>query len=96
MISLLAIGVHRPDDATIGSAEGRPMSERPLQSSQLFITAVEAIYDAATAPSLWPQALQSIADVTGDVGAVMVYGRDDGLFGFIHSPESRQYGCRLS
>ena len=65
---------------------GARMSEMPLQSSQLFITAVEAIYDAATAPSLWPQALQSIADVTRDVGAVMMYGRDDGLFGFIHSP----------
>lgn len=62
------------------------MSAPALQSAQLFVTAVEAIYEAATAPSLWPQTLQRIADVTGDVGAVMVYGRDDGLFGFIHSP----------
>jgi DNA-binding CsgD family transcriptional regulator len=62
------------------------MSSPPKGSEELFVTAVEAIYEAATAPSRWPQALQVIADVLGDVGAVMVYGRDDGLFGFIHSP----------
>ena len=51
-----------------------------------FATAIEAIYEAALAPSSWPTALQKIADVLGDVGTVMVYGRDDGLFGVIHSP----------
>src|SRR5262249_10771165 len=46
---------------------------------------VEAIYAAAPDPSLWPRALQAIADVFGDVGTVMVYGRDDGNWGAIAS-----------
>lgn len=52
----------------------------------LFVTAVEAIYAAAPNPALWPTALQAIADILGDVGAVMIYGRDDGLFGAVDSP----------
>jgi DNA-binding CsgD family transcriptional regulator len=51
----------------------------------LFIAAVEAIYVAASDPSLWPAALQAIADVFGDVGTVMIYARDDGGFGAISS-----------
>lgn len=50
-----------------------------------FVTAVEAIYDAAPDPSLWPHALQAIADVTDDVGAVMLWQREDGGFGSIAS-----------
>jgi len=53
---------------------------------KLFVTAVEAIYDAAPDPSRWPQALQAIADTFGDVGAVIVYGREDGGFGAFASP----------
>ncbi len=53
---------------------------------EFFISAVEAIYAAAPDPSVWPQALQKIADVFGDVGTVLVYGRDDGGFGAIASP----------
>ena len=49
-------------------------------------TAVAAIYDAATDPDRWPDALQAIADVTGDVGAVLMWRRDDGGFGTIVSP----------
>ena len=49
--------------------------------SDLFVAAVEAIYEAAPYPSRWPVALQAIADVFDDVGAVMVYQRDDGGFG---------------
>lgn len=48
-----------------------------------FVAAVEAIYDAAPEPSRWPDALQAIADAFGDVGAVMVYSRDDGRFAAI-------------
>jgi DNA-binding CsgD family transcriptional regulator/PAS domain-containing protein len=48
--------------------------------------AVEHIYSAALTPSHWPQALQAIADCLDDVGAVLIYGRDDGGFGVIHSP----------
>jgi DNA-binding CsgD family transcriptional regulator/PAS domain-containing protein len=48
--------------------------------------AIREIYGTALAPVRWPQALQSIADSVGDVGAVLIYGRDDGRFGVIHSP----------
>jgi len=51
-----------------------------------FVAALEKVYDAAPDPSLWPAALQAVADVFDDVGAVMVYSRDDGGFGAISSP----------
>ncbi len=51
-----------------------------------FVAAVEAIYDAAAVPERWPQALQEIADSFGDVGAIMIYQREDGGFGSICSP----------
>ena len=51
----------------------------------LFTKAVEAIYDAAPDPSRWPIALQAIADCFGDVGAFLVYQRDDGGFGAVGS-----------
>jgi DNA-binding CsgD family transcriptional regulator/PAS domain-containing protein len=53
---------------------------------QLFINAIEAIYDAAPNPSNWPIALQAIADVFFDVGAVLIWQRDDGGFGTIATP----------
>jgi hypothetical protein len=53
--------------------------------SGLFVRAVEAIYGAAPDPSGWPAALQAMADVFDDVGAVLVYQRDDGGFGAISS-----------
>lgn len=52
----------------------------------LFVAAVEAIYAAAPDPALWPRALQAIADVFGDVGAILIWRRDDGGFGTIVSP----------
>jgi DNA-binding CsgD family transcriptional regulator len=51
-----------------------------------FVQAVEAIYATALAPEKWPIALQAIADLFGDVGAVMTYRRMDGRFGVIVSP----------
>ncbi len=51
-----------------------------------FVAAVEAIYDAAPAPERWPAALQAIADSFGDIGAHMIYQRDDGTYGSICSP----------
>lgn len=51
-----------------------------------FSTAVEAIYDAALDPSQWPEALQAMADCFGDVGAILIWQRDDGGFGTIVSP----------
>ena len=32
-------------------------------------------------PALWPRALQAIADAFGDVGAILIWQRDDGGFG---------------
>nr|WP_244645784.1 helix-turn-helix transcriptional regulator [Bradyrhizobium campsiandrae] len=49
------------------------------------MTAIEAIYDAAPNPSLWPQALGVIADCFGDVGALLGWHRDDGSIGTIVS-----------
>jgi DNA-binding CsgD family transcriptional regulator len=51
-----------------------------------FVRAVEAIYISAADPSHWPTALQIIADCFEDVGAILIYGRDDGSFGVIESP----------
>jgi DNA-binding CsgD family transcriptional regulator len=50
-----------------------------------FVTAIEAIYAAAPDPSLWPHALQAIAGCTGDIGAILIWRRDDGRFGTIVS-----------
>jgi DNA-binding CsgD family transcriptional regulator len=55
--------------------------------NDLFIAAVEAIYDASADPSRWPFALQAIADVSSDVGANLIWRRDDGSFGNIVSPK---------
>lgn len=51
-----------------------------------FVEAVEAIYDAAPTPERWPAALQAIADLFGDVGAHLIYQREDGAYGTICSP----------
>jgi PAS domain-containing protein len=51
-----------------------------------FVRAVEAIYATALTPEKWPDALQAVADIFGDIGAVMTYRRADGRFGVIVSP----------
>jgi DNA-binding CsgD family transcriptional regulator/PAS domain-containing protein len=51
-----------------------------------FVNAIEAIYAAAPQPSLWPTALQMVADCLDDVGALLIWQRDDGAFGTIVSP----------
>jgi DNA-binding CsgD family transcriptional regulator/PAS domain-containing protein len=56
------------------------------QGSDRLVAAVEAIYAAAPDPALWPSALQAIADVFGDIGAILIWQRDDGGFGTIVSP----------
>jgi DNA-binding CsgD family transcriptional regulator/PAS domain-containing protein len=68
----------------------------------LFNRAVESIYDAAPDPSHWPIALQAIADCFEDVGAFLVYQRDDGGFGalgsaslkLLHDEHVREFGGR--
>ena len=56
------------------------------KSGDLYVAAVEAIYDAAPNPTRWPRALQAIADCFEDVGANLIWRRDDGEFGVICSP----------
>jgi PAS domain-containing protein len=53
--------------------------------SHHLLKAIDAIYQSAAEPSHWPVALQSIADCFEDVGAILLYGRDDGSFGAIQS-----------
>jgi len=54
---------------------------------RLIVAAIDAIYEAAPDPSCWPHALQAIADVFDDVGANLLWRRDDGSFGNIVSPK---------
>jgi DNA-binding CsgD family transcriptional regulator len=51
-----------------------------------FATAVEAIYRAALEPESWPDVLQFVASVFDDVGALLLWRRDDGTFGALVSP----------
>jgi DNA-binding CsgD family transcriptional regulator len=48
--------------------------------------AIRDIYSAALEPARWPAALQAVADIFGDVGAILIYARDDGTFGVVCSP----------
>ncbi|MGL5166443.1 MAG: helix-turn-helix transcriptional regulator [Afipia sp.] len=61
-----------------------------MQKSDRLLAAIESIYIAATNPSHWPSTLQVIADCFDDVGAILIYGRDDGSFGVIDSPSLKQ------
>jgi DNA-binding CsgD family transcriptional regulator len=47
--------------------------------------AVEAIYDAAIDPSVWPRALAEVASCFEDVGCILQWNKDDGTFGVIAS-----------
>ena len=57
----------------------------PPLSDTLLLKAIEAIYDAAPDPVQWPRALGAIADYFGDVGAILIWYRDNGTFGTIVS-----------
>jgi hypothetical protein len=54
-------------------------------SDQLLLRAIEAIYDAAPEPSQWPRALGAVAEYFDDVGAILIWYRNDGTFGTIVS-----------
>ncbi len=56
-----------------------------VESDQKFVSAVEAIYNAALDPLCLPGALQSVAESLGDIGATLLWRRDCGLFGCITS-----------
>jgi DNA-binding CsgD family transcriptional regulator/PAS domain-containing protein len=60
------------------------MPSAPL-SAVLLLRAIEAIYDAAPDPRRWPRALGAIADYFDDVGAILIWYRDNGTFGTIVS-----------
>jgi len=51
---------------------------------------VAKFYESALNPGEWPAALQCIADCFDDVGCILIYGREDGTFGVIASPELSQ------
>ena len=56
-----------------------------MQQHERLIAAIEAIYAAAADPSHWPTALEIVTTCFDDVGAILIYGRDDGTFGVIES-----------
>jgi len=58
---------------------------RMSPATDRLLAAVEAIYDTAPDPSLWPSALGKIADCFADVGAILQWRRDDGSFGVVAS-----------
>jgi hypothetical protein len=51
----------------------------------LLLEAIEAIYAAAPDPLGWPRALGAIAECFGDVGAILIWYRDNGTFGTVVS-----------
>jgi len=60
------------------------MSRSSLLETRL-VKATEAIYDAAADPAGWPRALGAISEYFGDVGAILIWYRDNGSFGTIVS-----------
>jgi DNA-binding CsgD family transcriptional regulator/PAS domain-containing protein len=60
------------------------MPDSPLSEARL-LRAIEAIYDAAADPVGWPRALGTIAEYFDDVGAILIWYRDNGTFGTIVS-----------
>jgi DNA-binding CsgD family transcriptional regulator/PAS domain-containing protein len=57
--------------------------------TEAFLAAVETIYEAAARPSKWPDALQASAAIFDDIGANLIWQRDDGSFGTLVSPGLR-------
>lgn len=57
-----------------------------MRNSHLIDEAIASIYRASTSPRLWSDALSRIAECTNDVGAVLLWARDDGSLGSIASP----------
>jgi DNA-binding CsgD family transcriptional regulator/PAS domain-containing protein len=56
-----------------------------FQPNARLLNAIEAIYDAAPDPLGWPRALGEIATYFDDVGAILIWYRDNGTFGTIVS-----------
>lgn len=58
---------------------------RPPATDSPLLRAIEAIYDAAPEPQRWPRALAAIAECFDDVGAILIWHKNDGTFGTIVS-----------
>lgn len=67
------------------SSIARISSEARTESAS-FVAAIEAIYSTTAQPDRWPDALQATAEVFDDVGANLVWQRDNGSVGAIVSP----------
>ncbi len=67
-----------------------------MQQHERLIAAIEAIYAAAADPSRWPSALEIVTKCFDDVGAILIYGRDDGSFGVIESPSIREVSAEYA
>ena len=82
--------VERDDERESRERVANPSIVDAIQPGKIdhgrFVVALEAIYRAAVTPAEWPRTLQDIADVFGDVGANLIYQRDDGSFGFLTLP----------
>ena len=68
----------------VGHGAGSPRYRRSKKGNPMNALehrAVEAVYGAALHPPTWGAALQSIADCFDDIGALLVYSRDDGRWG---------------
>lgn len=61
-----------------------------MQQHDRLIAAIEAIYASAVDPSRWPSTLETVTKCFDDIGAILIYGRDDGSFGVIESPSLRE------
>jgi DNA-binding CsgD family transcriptional regulator/PAS domain-containing protein len=61
-------------------------SEKTGGGDRRYVTAIEAIYEAAAEPERWPAALSAIAQVFDAAGAVLLHNRDDGSLTAIVSP----------
>ena len=56
------------------------------KNSDAYGAAVDAIYGAVETPVKWVEALQAIAAVTGDVGAIFIYPRENGSMATVVTP----------
>jgi DNA-binding CsgD family transcriptional regulator/PAS domain-containing protein len=70
--------------------ENSDIDPRQVRPDGRFVAAVEEIYAAGLEPARWPDALQRVADCFDDVGTLLLYGRDDGQFGYIETESLNQ------
>jgi len=57
-----------------------------FRDQEVFLAAIQAIYEAATNPLAWPDALTAIAPLFDGVGCVLLFQREDQSTGTVVSP----------